>query len=205
MPRIISHSVLPFRDQNPPEPGPGRDGQETVVMILCTEVYSTVQHSIVQYGWCRERAGDGSIGTNISGPNCFQTLPGINEFWSNIYLENIENPFGPNHKTNDSLTNIKFCFALCSSFPITHNTQRPKNSIFITLNSSKKSGKNFKTNICRGLLISSHREFCDNQKRNFDFHYKGLSIMSLEAKINRRSDYKIWQRIIMVNWIELPT
>ena len=46
-----------------------RDGQETVVMIWCTEV-CTVQYSTVQRCW--ERAGDGRIGTNISGPNCLK-------------------------------------------------------------------------------------------------------------------------------------
>ena len=42
-----------------------RDGQETVVMIWCTELYSTVQYCAVRRCW--ERAGDGRIGTNISG------------------------------------------------------------------------------------------------------------------------------------------
>ena len=64
---------LSLWDQNTPEPGPGWETDRRRLLWFgvqrCVQC-STVQYSTVQRCW--ERAGDGRIGTNISGPNCLK-------------------------------------------------------------------------------------------------------------------------------------
>ena len=77
-------------------------------------VYSTVQYSTVQYSTEMARESrrwshrDKHLGTKMLSNILTDKMTFIR--YKSI-ITNIEKLFGPNHKTNDSLTNIKYCLA----------------------------------------------------------------------------------------------
>ena len=71
----------------------------------------TVQYSTVQYRDAEREQEMVASGQTSRDQTAFKYFNRMSFIKCKSIITNIEKPFGPNHKTNDSLTNIKYCLA----------------------------------------------------------------------------------------------